>query len=75
MSEYYGVQRSEEYLAHYGVLGMHWGVRKDKTDIPRYTTGYDAYGSGLSLRGKLRYGRTPEAKTLKTAIKRIKQVI
>ena len=28
MAEYYGVQRSEEYLAHYGILGMHWGHRK-----------------------------------------------
>ena len=28
MSEYYAVQRSEEYLAHYGVRGMKWGVRK-----------------------------------------------
>lgn len=28
MSEYYGVQRSDEYLAHYGIKGMKWGVRK-----------------------------------------------
>ena len=28
MSEYYAVQRSGECLAHYGVKGMRWGVRK-----------------------------------------------
>ena len=28
MPQYYGVQRSNEYLAHYGVKGMKWGVRK-----------------------------------------------
>ena len=28
MAKYYGVERSEEYLAHYGVRGMKWGVRK-----------------------------------------------
>lgn len=28
MSEYYGVQRSNEYLSHYGIKGMKWGVRK-----------------------------------------------
>ena len=28
MAKYYGVVRSEEYLAHYGVKGMRWGVRK-----------------------------------------------
>lgn len=28
MARYYGVQRSEEYLEHYGVKGMKWGVRK-----------------------------------------------
>lgn len=27
---YYAVERSEDYLAHYGVKGMHWGVRKAK---------------------------------------------
>lgn len=25
---YYGVERSSEYLAHYGIRGMKWGVRK-----------------------------------------------
>ena len=30
MDNYYGVQRSENYLTHYGVKGMKWGVRKAK---------------------------------------------
>ena len=28
MANYYGIQRSDEYLAHYGIKGMKWGVRK-----------------------------------------------
>lgn len=28
MAEYYAVERSSEYLMHYGVKGMKWGVRK-----------------------------------------------
>ena len=28
MAEYYAVERSSEYLAHYGIRGMRWGVRK-----------------------------------------------
>ena len=30
MSQYYGIQRSDEYLAHYGIKGMKWGVQKAK---------------------------------------------
>ena len=30
MPKYYGVERSSEYLAHYGIKGMKWGVRKAK---------------------------------------------
>ncbi len=38
---YYGVTRSDEYLAHYGVKGMKWGVRKaiekgDKKRLERH---------------------------------------
>jgi len=28
MAKYYGIERSSDYLAHYGVRGMRWGVRK-----------------------------------------------
>ena len=28
MAKYYGITRSHEYLAHYGIKGMRWGVRK-----------------------------------------------
>lgn len=30
MAKYYGIQRSEEYLVHYGIKGMKWGVQKAK---------------------------------------------
>lgn len=30
MAEYYAVERTPEYLMHYGIKGMRWGVRKAK---------------------------------------------
>lgn len=33
MSEYYAVIRSTDHLAHYGVKGMKWGVRKAIKDF------------------------------------------
>lgn len=41
MSNYYAVDRNSEYLAHYGVRGMKWGVRKaiergDRAAISRH---------------------------------------
>ncbi len=30
MAEYYAVERSPEYLMHFGIRGMKWGIRKQK---------------------------------------------
>lgn len=30
MGGYYAVERTGEYLEHYGVLGMRWGIRHDR---------------------------------------------
>ena len=32
MASYYGVTRTSEYLAHYGIRGMKWGVRKARNN-------------------------------------------
>lgn len=44
--EYYG-RFTDEYLAHHGILGMHWGVRR-----------YQNPDGSLTPEGKLRYGKT-----------------
>lgn len=43
MGVYYGIQRSSDYLAHYGVKGMRWGVRKaiDAKDTKALARHYD----------------------------------
>lgn len=42
MAEYYGVTRTPEYLMHYGVKGMRWGVRKalEKGDMNKLAYHY-----------------------------------
>lgn len=42
MAQYYGVVRSSEYLAHYGIKGMKWGVRKaiERGDNDAYNRAY-----------------------------------
>lgn len=44
MAEYYAVERSPEYLMHFGVRGMKWGIRKaiNKTGRPRSKAYADA---------------------------------
>lgn len=50
MAKYYGVERSEEYLAHYGVKGMRWGVRraKERGDSKRLKKHYEKANKKLN---------------------------
>ena len=78
MNEYYGAPTTstEDFLAHYGVKGMKWGVRKNRINIKRYMTNglgkHERFDQRLTLRGKIRYGRMQEAKDYKAAVKQTK---
>ena len=52
-SQYYGIQDlgSSDYLAHYGVIGMKWGIRK-----------YQNPDGSLTAKGKKRYKTTGKGK-------------
>lgn len=52
-SQYYGIQDlgSSDYLAHYGVIGMKWGIRK-----------YQNPDGSLTAKGKKRYRTTGKGK-------------
>lgn len=52
MSEYYAVARFKNSLAHYGVPGMHWGVRK-----------YMDKNGKMTPKGAKRYGADATKKT------------
>lgn len=45
--EYYGNNDYRDYLAHYGVLGMHWGIRRYQPYS--YTDGRDGFRKGKEI--------------------------
>lgn len=53
MSNYYAVNRNSEYLAHYGIKGMHWGVRK-AIDAKNSEALTNHYRKALRKLGKLK---------------------
>jgi hypothetical protein len=59
----------DEFLAHFGVKGMHWGVHHAKSDAHEYVKAKLAYGEGAGNRRKLikakvnaRANKSPEYK-------------
>lgn len=60
------------YLEHYGVLGMHWGVRKDKDRISRGNALYRAQMDRKMEKAQARVAKKLEKSAKKTAKKEIK---
>ena len=69
MAEYYAVERSPEYLAHYGIRGMKWGVRRalKKGDFAAYTKHYRKAGKklgDLSIKANRQYQKSQAKENL-----------
>ena len=52
MASYYGVQRSNAYLMHFGILGMHWGIRRTPEQLGHMKIPKSATIKNLSKFGK-----------------------
>lgn len=75
MSNYYGVQRSEEYLAHYGVLGMKWGMRRAAKKGTEYQYKSHATKKYQKLAEKLaKKGKTEKAAKMANRAKRSAEI-
>lgn len=55
MSRYYAVEESPEFLAHYGILGMHWGVRRTSEEL-----GHMKIPNNASFKNLNKFGKDPQ---------------